>query len=80
MAVEAKKVKRLEYRSGEQEDGTNAFNSPHNQKVAVARSEAFRATLTEEQNAALTALLKGMRDSVGWTAAGRILLKGSAER
>lgn len=70
-----KKVKRAVYESG---DGT--FNAPHNQKVAVKRAEEFRATLSEEQNAAFTAMLKDMRDHVGWTAAGRILFKGSADR
>jgi hypothetical protein len=75
-----KKAKRLEYRSGEDENGETYFNKPHNQKVAIERAAAFRATLSDEQNAALTALLKGMRDAVGWTSAGRILFKGSADR
>lgn len=75
-----KKVKRVEYRSGEDDSGVSHFNGAHNQKVAVLRATEFRATLTDEQNTALTALLKGMRDAVGWTAAGRILFKGSAER
>lgn len=70
-----KKPKKLEYIGGSEE-----FGGEHNVKVAIQRAETFWATLDDEQVAAFKKLLKDMRDHVGWTKGGRVLLTGKAER
>lgn len=74
-STNGKPRKPKQYRGGSEE-----FGQAHNIAVAVERVDGFKATLNEEQGAAFTALLKGLRDNVGWTKGGRILLKGNAER
>ena len=74
-AEKPKKAKVRQYIGGSEE-----FGGENNIKVAISRRNAFLETLSEEQQAAFSKLLKDMRDHVGWTKGGRILLKGSADR
>ena len=70
-----KPKKAKQYRGGSEE-----FGQTHNIATAIERVAAFKAALSEAQQTDFATLLKGLRDNVGWTKGGRILLKGSAER